>query len=271
MPSLLTLYDGDDHPHQLVLKRSQVPFFCDGCKEIGFGVCYQCPDKDCDFIFHEECGIRRPPACQKFFKRCDFKFHKENPLGGDRSCDACALDIQGFLYQCSRVKNPHDLHPCCANLPLFFSFPDNDMEIYLCEEIKSKCLKCQSKKRSASKVQGLSYASRDGKFCYHVACLKEACLENWKKGYFQPDAIADDKNKSLALQNLAPKEVALVRDGGQSSNAMKVFLDISSSSKGFSPRSSFFEIELLFSTVILRDPSLIPKSDASDNEGFDKE
>ncbi|XP_022747995.1 uncharacterized protein LOC111297604 [Durio zibethinus] len=130
------------------------------------------------------------------------------------------LDIQGFLYQCFRVKNPHDLHPCCANLPLFFSLPDTDMEIYLCEEIKSKCLKCQSKKRSSGKAQGLSYVSSDGKFCYHVACLKEACLENWKKGYFQPDVIADDKNKSLALQNLAPKEVALVRDGGQSSNAM---------------------------------------------------
>ncbi|MBA0870039.1 hypothetical protein Goshw_028011, partial [Gossypium schwendimanii] len=85
-----------------------------------------------------------------------------------------------------------------------FSLPDSDTEIYLCQEIKLKCLKCQSKKRS-----GLSYVSSDSKLCYHVACLKEACLENWKKGYFRLDVITDDENKSLALQNLAPKHIVL--------------------------------------------------------------
>ncbi|KAA3481818.1 TMV resistance protein N-like [Gossypium australe] len=63
-------------------------------------------------------------------------------------------------------------------LPPVFSLPESDTEIYLRKEIKSKCLKCQSKKRSS----GLSYVSSDGKLCYRVACLKEACLENWKKG-----------------------------------------------------------------------------------------
>ncbi|XWS56564.1 hypothetical protein CRYUN_Cryun09bG0096100 [Craigia yunnanensis] len=217
MPTVLKLND-DDHPHQLELKKSKVPFFCDGCKELGFGLCYQCNEKNCDFILHEECGIRRPSPFQQFFKKCDFEFHKKNPLGsGTRTCDACALDIQGYLYQCSHGNT--DLHPCCANLPPVFSLPYTDMEIYLCEEIKSKCLKCHSRKRSSGKVRGLSYVSSDGKLCYHVACLKEALFENWKKGYFQLDVVADDEKKSIVLHNLAPKEVA--RSRGQSSKAMK--------------------------------------------------
>ncbi|XVF23881.1 hypothetical protein REPUB_Repub13aG0077700 [Reevesia pubescens] len=226
MPTLLNL-KCDGHPHQLVWKKSEVPFHCDGCKELGGmpGYCYQCPNNDCNFILHEECGLRPPansPLIKQFFNGCDFKFYIENPLGGTRICNVCASDIQGSLYQCSCRKDPNDLHPCCANLPPVFSLSNSNMKIYLSKEIKSKCLKCQSRKRSSGKVQGLSYVSSDGNFGYHVACLKEACLENWKKGYFQLDVIADDENKSLALQNLAPNEVAL-RRGRQSSKAMKGF------------------------------------------------
>ncbi|KAK5795407.1 uncharacterized protein LOC108462558 [Gossypium arboreum] len=216
MPTLLKIHVIDGHPqHELVWKKSQVPFICDGCKELGFGVCYQCPHKKCNYILHEQCAIRRPsPPFQQVFPKCNFQFHKENPLGSTtRVCDICASDIQGFLYQCTRED--HDLHPHCASLPPVFSLPDSNTEIYLRKEIKSRCLKCQSKKRS-----GLSYVSSDGKLCYHVACLKEACLENWKKGYFQLDVIADDENKCLALQNLAPKHVVL-RSKDQSSKARK--------------------------------------------------
>ncbi|XVF83666.1 hypothetical protein PTKIN_Ptkin16aG0508600 [Pterospermum kingtungense] len=151
------------------------------------------------------------PPISAVFQDKDFVFYKENPLGGTRICNACALNIQGFLYQCSR--GDVDLHPCCANLPPVFSLPDTNMEIRLSKEIKSKCLKCQTKKRQEDKVQGLAYVYSNGSFCYHVACLKEA--------YFKLDVIANDENKSLALQNLAPKEVALRRDQGQSSKAMK--------------------------------------------------
>ncbi|XVE52680.1 hypothetical protein DITRI_Ditri02bG0142300 [Diplodiscus trichospermus] len=217
MPTVLKLKD-DGHPHQLVWGQSEVPFFCDGCKELGFGLCYYCPTKNCDFILHEECGIRRPPPFQQFFKKCSFEFHKKNPLQRTRVCDACALDIKGFLYQCSS-ENPHDLHPCCANLPVVYSLPDTNMEIYLCKKIKNKCLKCNGRKRSSGKVQGLAYVSSDGKLCYHVACLREALFENWKKGYLERDVIADDENKSIVLQNLAPKEVVI--SGRESSKAMK--------------------------------------------------
>ncbi|OMP00155.1 putative protein binding protein, partial [Corchorus capsularis] len=120
MPTLLRI-KVEEHPHQLEWKNSQVPFICDGCKELGFGLCYQCPNKGCNFILHEECGIRRPPTFLPFLNTCNFQFHKKNPLEGTRVCDGCALDIRGFLYQCSSRPDPHDLHPSCANLPSAFS------------------------------------------------------------------------------------------------------------------------------------------------------
>ncbi|TYJ16271.1 hypothetical protein E1A91_A10G240600v1 [Gossypium mustelinum] len=221
MPTLLKIHDLDGHPeHELEWKKSEVPFICNGCKELGFGVCYQCPDMNCNYILHEECRIRRPtPPFQKFFEDCNFQFHPENPLG-PRKCDICTLDIQGFLYQCSYGE--HNLHPHCTSLPPVISLPDSDMSIYLRRRIQSKCLKCQSKKISSSRVQGLSYVSSDGKLCYHVTCLKQASLEAWKRDYFNLDVNANDEEKSLALQNLSPKLV--VRPSGeQNSKAMKGF------------------------------------------------
>ncbi|MBA0629670.1 hypothetical protein Godav_024188 [Gossypium davidsonii] len=178
MAGLLEIHDKDGHPeHKLKLERSEVPFICGGCKELGFGLRYQ----------------------------------------WTRICDICALDIRGFLYQCSH--GDIDLHPHCASLPLTFTLPDSNELIELRENTKSRCLKCQRKER-AGKVQGLSYVSSDGKLCYHVACLKEACLDNWKRGYFQLDVLANEENKILALQNLAPNQVVRPSEG-QSSNAMK--------------------------------------------------
>ncbi|XP_021277310.1 uncharacterized protein LOC110411469 [Herrania umbratica] len=207
MPTLLRI-NHQSHPHQLELKRSQVPYYCDGCKEPGFGLCYQCPNKNCNFFLDEECGINLPSHSHQLLQNCHFKFYKENPRRHLRICDACGKVIQGFLYQCSH-KPGHDLHPCCAKLPL--SFSDNGMEICLRNEVNSKCLKCQSKAKFS-----WFYVSKSGEYCYHVACMKEAWLENWKKDYFQLDAA---KNGNLVLQNLAPKEVA-PRDG-QSSKVKK--------------------------------------------------
>ncbi|KAK8662398.1 hypothetical protein V6N13_091976 [Hibiscus sabdariffa] len=210
MPTLSKPTRFDGHRHELVPAKSEAPFSCDGCKELGFGPCYRCPNMNCDYIVHTECHIPLPTiSSHQFFKRCNFKFHKESPTGlGTRICDVCASDIHGFSYQCSHCDL--DLHPHCANLPPAFSLPDSDTKIYLCEKIKSRCLKCNSKKRSCGKVQGLSYVSSDGRLCYRVACLTEAHVENWRNGN-------GESTRSLELQNLAPNQVART----QNSKAMK--------------------------------------------------
>ncbi|KAL4297992.1 hypothetical protein GQ457_12G031690 [Hibiscus cannabinus] len=218
MPTLSKPNHFHGHRHKLVPAKSEAPFSCDGCKELGFGPFYRCPNTNCDYIVHTECHIPLPTiSSHQFFKRCNFKFHKESPTGsGTRICDVCASDIHGFSYQCSR--GDLDLHPHCANLPRAFSLPDSDTKIYLCEKIKSRCLKCNSKKRSCGKVQGLSYVSSDGKLCYHVACLTEAHVENWRNGHLKLDATANGKStRSLELRNLAPNQVART----QNSKAMK--------------------------------------------------
>ncbi|MBA0629671.1 hypothetical protein Godav_024189 [Gossypium davidsonii] len=179
MAGLLVIHDTDGHPeHKLKLEKSEVPFICGGCKELGFGLRYQ----------------------------------------WTRICDICALDIRGFLYQCSR--GDYDLHPHCASLPLTFTLPGSNEVIKLREKIESRCLKCQRKERASGRVQGLSYVSSDGMLCYHVACLKEACLDNWTMGYFQLDALANEERRILALQNLAPNQEVRIR-AAQSANAMR--------------------------------------------------
>ncbi|KAK8671724.1 hypothetical protein V6N13_038311 [Hibiscus sabdariffa] len=217
MPSLSkpTCFDG--HRHELVPAKSEAPFSCDGCKELGFGPCYRCPNTSCNYIVHIECHIPLPTiSSHQFFKGCNFKFHKESPTGpGTRICDVCASDIHRFSYQCSRGK--YDLHPHCANLPPSFSLPDSDTKINLCEKIKSICVQCKKKKRSSGKVQGLSYASSDDKLRYHVACLNEAHVKNWRNGQLKLDFSCNEESSSLELQNLAPNQVART----QNSKAMK--------------------------------------------------
>ncbi|KAK6272882.1 hypothetical protein POUND7_009965 [Theobroma cacao] len=200
-----TEIDHFSHPHRLLLESAEVPFRCDGCKELGFGLCYQCPYEKCNFHLHKECGNAPPSTSHPFLKRCNFKFYKETPGWRARFCDACGLDIKGFLYQCSH-EHAHDLHPCCAELPK--SLSSNGEKIYLSNQVRSKCLKCK-RKEIANGVKGWSYVSSCGNYCYHVACVKEAIIENWQGGYFQLDVTNE-------LQISGPSQELAGRNGGTS-------------------------------------------------------
>ncbi|MBA0571312.1 hypothetical protein Golob_004892, partial [Gossypium lobatum] len=59
--------------------------------------------------------------------------------------------------------------------------------------------------RSSGNVQCLSYVSSDDNLSYHVACMKEACRDNFVRGYFRPGILSNERSKFLALKNLAPK------------------------------------------------------------------
>ncbi|XWS07768.1 hypothetical protein CRYUN_Cryun41cG0019100 [Craigia yunnanensis] len=206
-----TEIDHFSHPHRLLLVSTQIPYRCDGCKELGFGLCYQCPYEECNFHLHEECGNAPSSISHPFFKTCKyFKFYKETPGCRARFCDACGMDINGFLYQCSN-EHAHDLHPCCAKLPK--SLSNNGVKINLSNEVGSKCMKCK-RKEIANGVKGWSYVSSCGNYCYHVACVKETIIENWKMGYFQTD-VTNGEN-GLELQNIAPSQEVVVSSGESS-------------------------------------------------------
>jgi hypothetical protein len=193
------------HPHVLVLESAQEPYQCDGCKEMGFGPCFKC-DK-CNFNLHEECAMPQPSSFHPFFRKCDFRFYENAPRPGlrDRICDACGKDVQGFVYQCLH-KDAHDLHPCCMNLQR--TLIGDGVTLHLRDKVATKCLKCGCKEVSIN-FKGWSYESSCGQYSYHVACVKDLILENWRRGYFD--------GNNTALQITVPNQDIVQQTGGSSS------------------------------------------------------
>ncbi|KAG8480315.1 hypothetical protein CXB51_024701 [Gossypium anomalum] len=218
-----------EHPHKLYLETRNGLFTCDGCKELGFGNCYKCPLAICDYVLHVACiSENGTPLSNSLFENCKFQFYQKNPSTAAPTCLICAFQIQGRMYHCSERK--YSLHPYCATLPMAFSLPGSNMKIKLRRDVKlnffkSKCLKCGKKSRSSGNVQCLSYVSSDDNLCYHVACMKDVCLDNRKKGYFRPGIPTNEQSKFLALKNLAPK-VELSSDGQKSKVLLITFLKL---------------------------------------------
>ncbi|OAY46089.1 uncharacterized protein LOC110619067 [Manihot esculenta] len=197
----ITEIEHPTHPlHQLKLESSPVPYICDGCKELGFGICYQC--QICNFHLHKECGVASSSFYHRFFKGCEFKFYEESPRLGARVCDGCWRDIGGFVYQCSHER-ANDLHPPCAKLPA--TLAGEGMKLVLKENVKSKCLKCKSRRNSSKGSRGWCYVSDCGKFCFHVACVKEMVYEAWEMGYFDRQETEPDPNvDGSVVRSLVP-------------------------------------------------------------------
>ncbi|KAK9282652.1 hypothetical protein L1049_010871 [Liquidambar formosana] len=211
-----TVIEHFSHPHLLLWNSAEtVPYQCDGCKELGFKACYRCEYVDCDFHLHEECATASSSTFHTFFKKCDFKFNEKAPGECPRYCDACGKDVLGFVYQCTH-KKAYDLHPCCVKLQ--HTIKGDGIELKLSKKVSSKCLKCQSKEVSKG-IKGWSYVSTCGQYCYHVACVKDMVLENWKNGNFvqQSDAI---ELSSLEMQSMVPSQ-ELVMQCGESSSRRK--------------------------------------------------
>jgi hypothetical protein len=197
------------HPHILVLESAEEPYQCDGCKEVGFGPCFKC--EQCNFNLHEECAMPEPSAFHPFFRKCNFRFYENAPGYRARYCDACGKDVRGFVYQCLHEK-AHDLHPCCMKLQR--TLIGDGVKLHLSDKVSTRCLKCGSKEISKG-FRGWSYESSCGQYCYHVACVKNLVLENWRMGYF------DHGHNMMALQIMAPNEDNIVQQTGGSSSGRR--------------------------------------------------
>jgi len=88
------------------------------------------------------------------------------------------------------------------------------VKLHLSDKVSTRCLKCGSKEISKG-FRGWSYESSCGQYCYHVACVKDLVLENWRRGYF------DDGHNTMALQIMVPNEDIVQQTGGSSSSRMK--------------------------------------------------
>lgn len=169
------------HPqHKLKFEFSEVPFKCDGCKEVGIGSRYKCIF--CDFDLHMHCAIPSTTINHPFYTKCSFQFLSKPPGDIPRFCNACEKGISGFLYHCRLCG--FDLHPCCAKLPMVLD--DGDVKLHLYRKVSSPCHRCGRKGRS------WSYRSNCKKYNLHVACVREMLVENWHELYF-----GMGKNKKL--------------------------------------------------------------------------
>lgn len=178
----------ETHGHPLQLKTaSRTAYTCAGCQERGFGSSYQCvgenrPNSCRSYHLHNQCFVTAGSTTTHslFSKKVKFTFHKQSPehVG---SCLACGKDVQGFRYQ-SPSKNVFGLgpflpskalvlHPCCFKLQ-DKRINNEGVNLQLKEKAPSKCLICQRKKIS-KKIEGWTYVSTCGEYCYRVKCVKD--------------------------------------------------------------------------------------------------
>ncbi|KAF9618103.1 hypothetical protein IFM89_000062 [Coptis chinensis] len=183
------------HPqHKLRFEYVEVPFKCDGCKEVGIGSRYKC--STCDFDLHMHCALPSASINHPFYHKCSFQFLRRPPGNTPRFCNACEKDVTGFVYHCNLCG--FDLHPCCAKLPQMLD--DGEVKLFLYRKVggapclgifvSAACHRCGRKGRS------WSYRSPCKKYNLHVACVKEMLVESWHELYFGHGG-GTTKNKKL--------------------------------------------------------------------------
>lgn len=209
MPPITDIKHRSHPAHDLKLSHPATPYICDGCKEIGYGICYRC--RECRFYLHKECAIPHSPTYHHLFKGSKFDFYRRSPTSGGRICDACGKDVNGFLYHCSSTG--YDMHPNCAKLPLILNGEG------LTLELKGKASACQKCRVSGRRSNGWSYVSSCGKYCLHVACVKEMIIEAWEKKYFNQQKGHEINRNHLKLPSKESKNGRVITRGrGRSSS-----------------------------------------------------
>ncbi|CAJ1932670.1 unnamed protein product [Sphenostylis stenocarpa] len=186
------------HAQAMKVKPPGAPYRCSGCREMGFGRSYHCENDNCSYILHEECANAVSHDFHPFFPKSHFEFYEKAPGLRTRYCDGCGNDVLGFVYHCSRTG--YDLHPCCLNLKDRISDEEGCVTLELCKSVPSKCVKCKHR-NVVEGVKGWSYVSSGGTYCYHVSCVKEMILENWKRGYFS-QVVRENSEVAVRINRL---------------------------------------------------------------------
>ncbi|XP_071699256.1 protein VACUOLELESS GAMETOPHYTES-like [Rutidosis leptorrhynchoides] len=169
------------HPHKLVLKYATFPYYCWGCDQLGFGLTYICIRSGCNFFLHKECGKPQALIAYPFSEKCVLKF-RDGGLGEDSPCDACGKKVKRFHYRCLCTFQKRNLHPSCLNHEKTLEAA-NGLTMTLKKAATAKCLHCGTKDLW-SKVRGWAYVSSCGSYCYHVSCVREIVIKNWRYGFF---------------------------------------------------------------------------------------
>ncbi|XP_026394269.1 uncharacterized protein LOC113289272 isoform X2 [Papaver somniferum] len=110
------------HQHKLRFEYSEIPFKCDGCKEVGIGSRYKC--NTCDYDLHTHCALPSPSVIHPFYRKCSFQFMSRPPVLDDgdfklflyrkvsASCHKCGRKGRSWSYR-SKCKK-YNLHVACV-------------------------------------------------------------------------------------------------------------------------------------------------------------
>ena len=125
---------------------------------------------------------------------------------------------------CTSVRTrKHMTYTYVVYMKLQHTLNGGEVKLYLKKKLssKSKCRKC-GRKEVLKDFKGWSYESNCGQHCYHVACVKDLILDNWKKDYIY--GLNDvGQTSDTELQIMVPnKEDAVEQSGGISKNGKKV-------------------------------------------------
>lgn len=150
------LYKHDCHGNKHRLRfhtKATGSYICNGCQLPGDSYPYlKCTHEDCvgksEFFLHQICyksvklDSRQPPFFDCRFDYLDSPSKVSNHCGGaPYYCDACGLDIEGFMrYRCNGHSNNvfHDLHPTCAALKKCNTITDENGVVYSYMNSKTK-------------------------------------------------------------------------------------------------------------------------------------
>ncbi|KAJ6717888.1 CYSTEINE/HISTIDINE-RICH C1 DOMAIN FAMILY PROTEIN [Salix purpurea] len=154
--------------HFLLLKYPQEPYKCEGCKELGFG-----------------------PMLRMRARRLQLLSSR-----GMRKCYSICFP---FIFEVQLEISLPELRKELKRTLI----TEDGKRLHLKEKPPSKCLNCRSSITSNG-IKGWSYVSSCGQYCYHVACVKDMVLENWRNGYFNQDGNVNEANYYRALQSSIP-------------------------------------------------------------------
>ncbi|XP_066333646.1 uncharacterized protein [Miscanthus floridulus] len=169
--------------HKLKLMTSATPYFCDGCKELGYGVRYT---RDCggghSIHLHTHCALAGDTLVHPLYGygKMEFRLLLEPPSAVQgRACDGCGEPTLDYVYHC--FEQDLDIHPGCATLPQRIVHDGRALELRW--KASRPCVQCGDNKGRRSMFWAYS-SYFDGEVVdLHVACLKENARISWEATY----------------------------------------------------------------------------------------
>jgi len=159
-------------------------YTCNGCREMGYGSCYQCTNR-CDFHLHKECATASSEAKHRFLRKFRFSLQRQGPINTSHFCTACGMSVKGLMTYYHGDKNGTIfLHPCCIKLP-FSIKTDGGETLSLNKKLESVPCFCCNRTSLGENIDGWAYVSDDENIACHVKCMKDMLLKNWETNVHQ--------------------------------------------------------------------------------------